>query len=147
MRTNEQLAELLLNSLSSQEDPYDFTDRYNTELSPEEELEFRDWAEKNNRTNDIYDYDIKGAWKEIKAGTMTEDERHHLGDKYKKPNHPTFSNQSIYNNIDGYIGGEWQQDKKGNYTFKAGPSNTFSKEALKKYFQERERGVKLIDRR
>lgn len=145
--SNEALAEALLASIRKEEDPYDFTSKYNTELSPEEEIEYKEWATKNNRLNDIYDYDIKGAWKEIKAGTMSEDERKHLGDKYKKPNHPTFSNQSIYHGVDGYEGGEWKTDKKGNYSFLVGPSNTFSKESLQKYFIEREQGVRLIDRR
>ena len=78
----------------------DYSDKFNTVLAPDEEEKYQAWATENHREKDVYDYDLRGAWKELQSGTMSEDERGHLGDKYKKPNHPTFSDQSIYSGQD-----------------------------------------------
>jgi len=40
----------------------------------------------------------------------------HYSDKGKLPNHPTFSNESMYSS-DKYSGGQWSQDKKGRDVF------------------------------
>lgn len=121
----------------------DYSDKFNTELTPEEEAEFQSWAKENNRERDSYDYDIRGAWKELKSGSMSEDERGHLGDKYKKPNHPTFSDQSVYNGKDGVAGGAWSEvDGKTVFT----PGRMLSKreaEYLSDYFRRVEPDVKL----
>lgn len=121
----------------------DYSDKFNTELTPDEEAEFQAWAKENNRERDSYDYDIRGAWKELKSGSMSEDERGHLGDKYKKPNHPTFSDQSVYNGKDGVAGGTWSEvDGKTVFT----PGRMLSKreaEHLSDYFKRVEPDVKL----
>ena len=104
-------------------DPYDFTDRYNTQLTPEEEAKFQQWAKENNALGDLYDYDVRGAWKELTSGTMSKDARGHLGDTYKKPNHPTFSDQSIYHGKDGFVGGSWISAPNGQSVF-FNPSNS-----------------------
>lgn len=127
-------------------DPYDFSGRYNTPLTPEEEAAFQKWAKKEGRSDDVYDYDLRGAWKELKSGEMSEDDRGHLGDKYKKPNHPTFSDQSKYNSIDGYVGGTWAEEN-GKTVYRAAKSNTMTKEQLRRYFERVEPGVLLIDER
>lgn len=134
------------NPLERRVDDMDFTDKYNTKLTPEEEAEYQEWAKKEGRERDVEDYDLRGAWKELNSGTMTEDERGHLGDKYKKPNHPTFSNQSKYNGVDGHVGGEWVETENG-LEFVVGKSNMWSKDRLRNYFETREPSVKLIDRR
>lgn len=131
---------------SSTTDPNDFSERYNTKLSPEEEVRFQEWARKENRTGDVYDYDLRGAWRELQSGDMTEDARGHLGDKYKKPNHPTFSNQSRYNGVDGYLGGTWSEED-GKTVYKATKQNMLSKAQLARYFSRAEPGVVLIDER
>lgn len=121
----------------------DYSDKFNTELTPEEEAEFQSWAKENNRERDSYDYDIRDAWKELKSGSMSEDERGHFGDKYKKPNHPTFSDQSVYNGKDGVAGGTWSEvDGKTVFT----PGRMLSKreaEYLSDYFRRVEPDVKL----
>lgn len=121
----------------------DYSDKFNTELTPDEEAEFQAWAKENNRERDSYDYDIRGAWKELKSGSMSEDERGHLGDKYKKPNHPTFSDQSVYNGKDGVAGGTWSEvDGKTVFT----PGRMLSRreaEYLSDYFRSVEPDVKL----
>lgn len=127
-------------------DPQDFSERYNTKLSPEEEARFQEWARKENRTGDVYDYDLRGAWKELQSGDMKEDARGHLGDKYKKPNHPTFSDQSRYNGVDGYLGGTWSEED-GKTVYKATKQNMLSKAQLAQYFSRAEPGVVLVDER
>jgi hypothetical protein len=128
-------------------DPFDYSDKYNTKLSPKEEQKFQAWAEKNNRAGDSYDYDIRGAWKELQSGTMKEADNGHLGDKYKKPNHPTFSDQSIHSGKEGIKGGTWGKDKEGKDTFTPSPNHMWGKDELQRYFSDREQGVVLIDNR
>ena len=36
-------------------DPLDFTDKYNTKLTPKQEEKFLKWAEENNKLQDAYD--------------------------------------------------------------------------------------------
>ena len=58
--------------------------------------------------SDTTDYDLKKAYENLPYDQMkafaTSDV--HLPDTYKKPNHPTFSNESIYSN-DSTPGGQW----------------------------------------
>lgn len=116
----------------------DYTEKYNTKLSPQEEAAYQQWATENNRSKDDYDYDMRGAWK---AG-IASDPRGHFPDTYKKPNHPTFSDQSQYNGVDGYVGGHWSEDGK-EYV----PSHTniemYGQPGLERYFKEREPNTKL----
>jgi hypothetical protein len=126
----------------SQVDKRDLTNKYNTKLSPKEELQFNVWANKEGKSGDVYDYDLRGAWKEMQSGSMKADDRGHLGDKYKKPNHPTFSDQSVYNGKDGYVGGKWGKEG-GKDTFTPSKTNMLKDDELIKYFKEREPNVKL----
>lgn len=84
----------------------DLSDQYNTKLSPADEAAYQSWAAKNNRTSDTYDYDMRGAWKDG-AGQA---DNGHFPDTYKKPNHPTFSDQSQYSGKDGNVGGTWSKN-------------------------------------
>lgn len=123
--------------------PDDMSGQYNTQLTPEQEMAYQAWAKQQGRERDVENYDLRGAWLELQNGTMSEDERGHLGDKYKKPNHPTFSTESIYNGKDGYQGGVWSRN--GNvdvYT----PQHKLTPEQakrLKLYFAQNEEGVAL----
>lgn len=103
-----------LKSGKEQNDPEepDFTDKYNTKLSDSDEAKFQEWAQKNNRLGDLFDYDMRGFWKSGDAQAANG----HFPDTYKKPNHPTFSNESQYDGSklpDGSIahGGSWDGDK------------------------------------
>ena len=53
---------------------------------------------------------MRGAW-----ANTTQAANGHWPDTYKKPNYPTFSNESKYATED-IPGGEWQQNAQGNYT-------------------------------
>lgn len=69
------------------------SDPYETKLNPEEELAFQAWKQKYAPQDSGYDYDLRGAFK---AGLQPDPNTGHWPDTYKKPNHPTFSNQSRY---------------------------------------------------
>lgn len=119
----------------------DFSDQYNTKLTPDEEKQFQKWAKESGREKDVYDYDLRGAWKELQSGEMSEDARGHLGDKYKKPNHPTFSSQSIYANGDG---GTWSVDAAGHDVFTPGKKLSEAQaDYLREYFARVEPGAVL----
>lgn len=115
--------------------PPDMTDQYNTELSPEDEARFQVAAK--GRMRDLSDYDLRGAFK---AKVMPGEPGQHGTDKYKKPNHPTFSNESQY---DTGSGGRWGREGDRD-TFTPGPGNMKSQQ-LRQYFEDREPGVKLIE--
>lgn len=124
----------------------EFTDKYNTALSPVQERAFQAWAKKNQREFDTEDYDLRGAYLEMQSGDMSESANGHLGDKYKKPNHPTFSDQSIYNGADGHYGGSWNEGPENTVSFTAGETQRqlWDPKDLARYFQEREPDVQLV---
>ncbi len=130
------------NALMPSVDPLDFSNRYNTQLSPAEEQQFQAWAAANNRLRDTYDYDLRGAFK---SGAATAPNGH-LPDTYKKPNHPTFSDQSQYHGVDGYQGGTWGGGDGRPDTFTPGATNMLPPGALQRYFQQREPTAQLLPR-
>ena len=75
------------------------SDDFNTKLTDEEELEYQQWYEDMKSQGYIldgdvgYDYDFRGAFK---AGYSPSEVGGHWVDTWKKPNHQTFSNESIY---------------------------------------------------
>lgn len=129
----------------SEEEPFvqkDLTQEFNTALTDDEEKQFQAWIKEEGREKDLFDYDLRGAWKEMQSGSMEQDERGHLGDKYKKPNHPTFSNESIYSN-EKNRGGRWEE--KGDKVIFT-PGRELSKSEanfLQRYFNNVEPGVVL----
>jgi len=92
-----------------------FRDRFNTKLSDENERRFNNWIAQGKQkygvdlTGDLYDYDLRGFW--LSGGNTNEAFRArkgHAPDTFKKPNHTTFSNQSIYHGTPAEDGGTWQ---------------------------------------
>lgn len=140
-----------------EEDGNDFSGIGNTpigsDLSPEVK-KYQDWLSKNNlRDTDRYDYDMQGAYM---AGIQPS-ENGHLPDTYKKPNHMTFSDESIFHggtmtfkDSPDYIaeGGHWEklegEDKK--YSFTPGKSNLdyHTPEDMIDYFKKNEPDSRLI---
>lgn len=118
------------------DDPLDYSLRYNTVLTPEEEAAYQAWAQQNSLMQDVYDYDMRGFYKSGES----QSENAHFPDTYKKPNHPTFSNESIYNGIDGHQGGQW-----GDRSFTPGPTNMaiHGLDELFRYFKTNEPDYKL----
>lgn len=123
-------------------DPRDLTEQYNTALSPDEEKAFSQWA--GSKIKDLYDYDLRGAWKDIVSGKIVPDERGHLPDTYKKPNHATFSAESVYSTPE-MPGGKWVEK---NYKWHYVPSEVNLKyrspSELMDYFKANEPDVRLV---
>jgi hypothetical protein len=92
-------------------DPLDFTDQYNTPIPPASQPAFDQWANTQTKSTgkdprgDRYDYDVNGFFL---SGAATASNGHG-SDQFKKPNHPTFSDESQYHGRDGYVGGKWVQ--------------------------------------
>lgn len=120
----------------------DLTRFYNTPLNPVDEAMFQFYAanpyanpSRRNLLNDLYDYDVRGYWKE----NNSPDARGHFSDRFKKPNHPTFSVESQYNGSLGNQGGQWVEDGYIPSEQQGGNNMAF----LARYFAEREPGQKL----
>ncbi len=80
---------------------------YDTKLSPSDESKFQTWKSIYAPKDSGQDYDLRGAFK---AGLSPNPETGHWPDTFKKPNHPTFSNQSIYAKDAPDKAGTWQGD-------------------------------------
>ena len=81
--------------------------KYDTPLTPDEEKKFQSWKRKYAPRDSGQDYDLRGAYKE---GLKPDPKTGHWPDTYKKPNHPTFSDQSKYASPRN-PGGHWVGDK------------------------------------
>lgn len=124
-----------------------YYNQYNTELSPEQRTGLYDFLMQlsmqsgANRYNDMNDYDMAGAYL---AGAKPGDNAH-FTDEFKKPNHPTFSNESKYNGVDGKHGGQWSEDG-GQVSFTPSQwnlQNMGGAQGLQEYFNNVEPGVQL----
>lgn len=128
-------------------DPADQTANYNTPLAPDQEAAFLDWIASHPKANgDLRDYDVRGAWKANAIPASG-----HGPDTYKKPNHPTFSDESIYSGPASQ-GGKWEQtappsrtDPGGMWSFAATPDNMKYRSIrdLMAYFAQVEPGNQL----
>lgn len=89
----------------------------------------------------LEDYDYAAA----KAAGVTPDARGHLPDTFKRPNHITFSTESIFNDKDNQ-GGKWAQSEDGKWSFEPGPTNLkyHTSEELKQYFKKYEPDATLL---
>ena len=128
---------------------------YNTTLSKENENRFQKWAKEKsselgrNVLNDLEDYDLRGYW--INGG-YKEKGAGHMPDTFKKPNHPSFSNESQYSGVpDAYggttKGGRWIGNDESGWSFEPSPrmlKTTHTKEQLQRYFAENEPDTTLV---
>lgn len=111
--------------------------KYDTKLTPAQEAQFQVWKAKNAPNDSGEDYDLRGLFL---SGQGT-DQRGHATDQFKKPNHPTFSDESQYSGKDGNVGGHWGD----NGTFTPGATNlkNHSPAELQQYFKQNEPETKL----
>jgi hypothetical protein len=135
---------------------YDFSNMFNTQLQPMDELKYQLWLNMQSQlvgrdlSQDTYDYDMRGYF--INGGYNQDLSGAHLPDTYKKPNHPTFSDQSIYSGVESplgtLVGGKWsEKDGKTEFTpSKEMLEKTHPIEMLSQYMKEREPDVKLNNR-
>lgn len=119
-------------------DRADQTANYNTALTPAEEVAFQKWRVKlPGDLRNMQDYDLGGAWK----ANAQEAGNGHLPDTWKKPNHITFSDGSIYANA-ANPPGTWTQAPDQSWTYQA--PETFTRyhtpDQLLNYFQVYESG-------
>lgn len=135
-------------------DPKDNTNAFNTPLTPQEQEIYKKNFGDSNMT---YNYDMQGF---IKANPNFDiknvPEGQHYPDTYKKPSHPTFSNQSQYHGIiTGDLpvkgqkpteGGQWEKLDDGSYSFTPGRTNFkyHTPQELRDYFDKYEKGNTLI---
>lgn len=132
--------------MAGYDDQY-FSDNFNTKLGQDEESKFQKWADDNGKNvqDETLDYDLRGFWKS--GGEFADNG--HGADTFKKPNHPTFSDQSQYHNTDAphgkWIGGTWSEDDAGvSYTPSAEMlKHTHPVTFLRNYMADREPDVKL----
>jgi hypothetical protein len=112
--------------------------KYDTKLSPQDELQFQSWKSKYAPNDSGADYDLRGAYK---AGIKPDAQRGHFPDTFKKPNHPTFSTESQYSGKDGFVGGKWGEGD----SYTPSPTNLQFKnpQQLQQYFQQNEPNSKL----
>lgn len=87
--------------------------KYDTSLTPAQEAKYRLAAAKSGRTNDTVNYDLRGAWLENPKSISSSG---HLTDKWKKPNHPTFSTDSKYSTPSN-PGGTWTEGTNRSWSF------------------------------
>jgi hypothetical protein len=84
----------------------DFDEKtFDTKMSPKNEEAFQAWKKKYAPRDSGADYDLRGAFK---AG-LKPDANGHWPDTFKKPNHPTFSDESRYAKFGKP--GHWEGDK------------------------------------
>jgi hypothetical protein len=79
--------------------------QYETALSEPEEAMFKKWKEKYAPNDTGADYDLRGAFK---SGLKPDPQTGHWPDTFKKPNHPTFSVESIYARDRPDLAGHWE---------------------------------------
>lgn len=94
---------------------------YDTQLSPEQEQAYQAWKQQNAPRDSGADYDLRGAFQAgvRPAGPEAGADAGHFPDTFKKPGHPTFSNQSQYAPARPDLAGFWQGE---NYIPPVAPS-------------------------
>jgi len=81
-----------------------FDNQFNTVLgSKQQERAFKIWKEKYAPEDSGMDYDLRGAF----VTGFVPDENGHWPDTFKKPNHPTYSDESIYAQLGYDKPGKW----------------------------------------
>jgi hypothetical protein len=106
-------------------------DNFNTALPESRKAEYAEWA-KVNVTDSGKDYDYVGAFLAGEGRGLSDNG--HLTDRWKKPNHPTFSKDSVYA-VGAYkkYAGTWKQQKDSSWTYT--PSRATSK-AVNAYIKQ-----------
>lgn len=127
-----------------------YVSNYNTGLTKPEFDKFWGWASKKygNQESVLYNmgaYDLQGAWKS--GDVFNLDARGHGGDKWKKPNHMSFSTISKYHDGKTNIGGEWGKNPTtGRDYYKPSQQviKRYGADYMKDYFLREEKDVDLI---
>lgn len=87
---------------------------FNTPIPENRVAEYNKFILDNEKAvKDLHDYDVAGAW--LNGEYQDTDTS---SAKYRKPNHPLFSRDSLYHGVDGYLGGQETESM-----FLVGPAN------------------------
>ena len=135
--------------MADNDDDLDYTGHYNTQLSERDERQFQDWLTRQSEhtrrdvSRDLYDYDLRGYWRRHRTADLSEA---HLPDTYKKPNHPTFSDESQYHGVEGLHGGRWTRRADNTWSFTPGRTNMtlYGPNRLRRYFERVEPGNEVV---
>lgn len=129
-----------------------FYDNFNTKLTPKEEEKYQAWVKKLSKkkgrdvSQDQYDYDMRGLWKHEGDNILQQGKHAHGPDTFKKPSHPSFSDESIYSgrSVDGitYKGGHWDRDSYMP-SFEMMQNGTHDPGEMQRYFDKYEPGISL----
>lgn len=121
--------------------------KYNTGLTQKEFDKFYDWALKKygSLKSLVYEmgtYDVQGSWKSGDA--FKTNYRGHGTDKWKKPNHKSFSTESVYHSSET-PGGRWIKTPSGSQFHPSEITlDLYGVDEVKKYFKEHEPNVRLM---
>lgn len=85
-----------------------YTPSFDTILNSDQESAFRQWKARYAPNDSGADYDLRGAFR---AGVTPDPKSGHWPDTFKKPNHPTFSDESIYASVAPERAGHWNGDQ------------------------------------
>ena len=119
-----------------------YRDNFNTPIPRNLQQEYQNWLSTLPESQrSIDDYDLAGYFMAGKRGEngiklYNRSEGEHFIDKFKKPNHYTFSDQSMYSKPFGFVGGRWLEGRNG-WIFEPG-FNVHSREELQDYFNKYE---------
>lgn len=133
-----------VNASTGEAEPPDFTSQFNTPIPPDQQQAYQAWKAKYAPNDDGSDYDLQGAFL---SGVTPDGARGHFPDTFKKPNHPTFSDQSQYNGLPNPNGGLYQGGSWGdNDSFAPSSTNLqmYGKNGLQDYFQKEEPNSQVI---
>lgn len=115
----------------------DYTGSFNTPLNDAEQMSYDEkWGDKAKA--DLFDYDLQGFHKDNPDYIGAPGQ--HLTDEFKKPNHPTFSDESKYHGVSSekhsesddpnsifegkkYEGGHWEMLENNKFAFTPGSTN------------------------
>jgi len=116
-------------------------------------MNYKDWLDYKSKLEgkdlsaDEQDYDLQSYFNNLKYNDKdyTPKKGIHLEDTYKKPNHPTFSSDSMYHIPGIQEGGNWTPDSQGQWSFKPSELNLRNKpaEKMQEYFDESDPTAKL----
>ena len=104
----------------------DVNPTFDTALSPQDEARFQTWRTQQTEQGNIHpmdlgqDYDLRGAFK---AGINPDPATKHWPDRFKKPNHATFSDESVYSSLVGTHPGTWTGPNNDQYRPMSAPAS------------------------
>lgn len=122
----------------------DWSDRYNTPLPDDKVEAYNAWRARLPKALQYSgNYDLQGYF--LEHGAEDKKPGEHMNDKYKKPNHPSFSSESMYSGTGDVSGGVWGGDEKTGWTFTPSKYNRSLRtdQQILDYFKTGDPGVRV----